>query len=49
MTVQAGGRSATGTFETIDEGGRLVVRLPDGGHVAVSAGEVHFGTAATAA
>ncbi|SEP25876.1 BirA family transcriptional regulator, biotin operon repressor / biotin-[acetyl-CoA-carboxylase] ligase [Methylobacterium sp. ap11] len=49
VNVQAGGRSVAGTFETIDEGGRLVVRLADGGHLAVSAGEVHFGTAATAA
>lgn len=49
VSVQAGGRIVTGTFETIDEGGRLVVRLADGGQVAVSAGEVHFGAAATAA
>lgn len=49
VTVQTGGRTATGTFETIDEGGRLIVRLPDGSPLPVSAGEVHFGTAATAA
>ncbi|AWN47228.1 biotin--[acetyl-CoA-carboxylase] ligase [Methylobacterium terrae] len=49
VNVQSGGRTASGTFETIDEGGRLVVRLHDGTPLAVSAGEVHFGTAATAA
>ncbi|MGF3023626.1 biotin--[acetyl-CoA-carboxylase] ligase [Methylobacterium aquaticum] len=49
VSVQAGGRSVTGTFESIDEGGRLVVRLPEGDRLAVSAGEVHFGSAATAA
>jgi BirA family biotin operon repressor/biotin-[acetyl-CoA-carboxylase] ligase len=35
--VHAGGRSVAGIFETIDEGGRLVVRLEEGGHLAVSA------------
>lgn len=49
VSVQTGARAMTGTFETIDEGGRLVVRLADGERVAISAGEVHFGTAATAA
>lgn len=49
VSVQSGGRTVTGAFETIDEGGRLVVRLPEGGRIAVSAGEVHFGAAATAA
>ncbi|TNC15190.1 biotin--[acetyl-CoA-carboxylase] ligase [Methylobacterium terricola] len=49
VRVQTGGRTEAGTFETIDEGGRLVVRLAEGGRVAVSAGEVHFGAAATAA
>ncbi|PIK72234.1 biotin--[acetyl-CoA-carboxylase] ligase, partial [Methylobacterium frigidaeris] len=49
VIVQVGGRSVTGIFETIDEGGRLVVRVPEGDAIAVSAGEVHFGAAATAA
>ncbi|TGE02485.1 biotin--[acetyl-CoA-carboxylase] ligase [Methylobacterium nonmethylotrophicum] len=49
VSVQTGGRMVSGIFETIDEGGRLVVRLAEGDRVAVTAGEVHFGTAATAA
>ncbi len=49
VAVQAGGRGLRGTFETIDEGGRLVVGLADGTRVPVSAGEVHFGAAASAA
>ncbi|AWB20967.1 biotin--[acetyl-CoA-carboxylase] ligase [Methylobacterium currus] len=49
VSVQAGGRSVTGIFETIDEGGRLVVRPAEGNRIAVSAGEVHFGAAASAA
>jgi BirA family biotin operon repressor/biotin-[acetyl-CoA-carboxylase] ligase len=39
----------TGIFETIDEGGRLVILAPDGTRRTVTAGEVHFGSAATAA
>lgn len=38
----------TGIFETIDEGGRLVILAPDGTRRTVTAGEVHFGSAATA-
>ncbi|KMO22011.1 biotin--[acetyl-CoA-carboxylase] ligase [Methylobacterium platani] len=49
VRARTGARDLSGTFETIDEGGRLVVRLADGGRVAVSAGEVHFGAAASAA
>ena len=36
------------TFETIDEAGHLIVRVADGSMRAVSAGEVHFGVAASA-
>ena len=38
----------SGTFEALDETGRLLVRLPDGQMHAVSAGDVYFGTAASA-
>lgn len=38
-----------GIFETIDDEGRLVLRAPSGSKRAISAGEVHFGTAATVA
>jgi BirA family biotin operon repressor/biotin-[acetyl-CoA-carboxylase] ligase len=39
----------SGTFETIDETGRLVVQVDDGSRRMVAAGEVHFGAVATVA
>ena len=47
--MRSGGHTLRGVFETIDEGGRLVILAPDGNRHTVTAGEVHFGTAATAA
>ena len=49
LSVRTGRESVQGIFETIDEAGRLVVRSDDGMRRTVTAGEVHFGTAATAA
>jgi BirA family transcriptional regulator, biotin operon repressor / biotin---[acetyl-CoA-carboxylase] ligase len=49
IAVAGGGRTLRGLFETIDEGGRLVILAPDGTRHTVTAGEVHFGSAATAA
>ncbi|GJD50477.1 Bifunctional ligase/repressor BirA [Methylobacterium crusticola] len=49
VTVRTGSQAVQGVFETIDEAGRLLVRRPDGSRHAVAAGDVHFGTAATAA
>lgn len=49
VRVQIGPRTIAGAFETIDETGRLIVRTAEGTRVAVSAGEVHFGSAASAA
>lgn len=49
VAVRMDGETATGLFEGIDEGGRLVILAPDGARRTVTAGEVHFGTAATAA
>ncbi len=49
IAVASGGQTLNGVFETIDEGGRLVILSPDGTRRTVTAGEVHFGTAATAA
>ncbi len=43
------GTGLRGRFDTIDEGGRLVIHGPDDTRHVVTAGEVHFGTAATAA
>lgn len=48
IAVRLGDEVLRGTFETIDEEGRLVVRGADGSSRHVSAGEVHFGAAATA-
>jgi BirA family biotin operon repressor/biotin-[acetyl-CoA-carboxylase] ligase len=48
VAVRLGGEVVSGTFETIDETGRLLVRLTDGGLKSIAAGEVHFGAVATA-
>ncbi|GJD38382.1 biotin--[acetyl-CoA-carboxylase] ligase [Methylobacterium bullatum] len=49
VSVRIGGEIVQGIFETIDEAGRLVVRSDDGTRRTVTAGEVHLGSAATAA
>lgn len=49
VSVRLGDALVHGIFETIDEAGRLVVRSEDGTRRTVTAGEVHLGTAATAA
>ncbi|MGW5960143.1 biotin--[acetyl-CoA-carboxylase] ligase [Methylorubrum thiocyanatum] len=49
VSVRMAEVTLTGIFETIDEGGRLVILAPDGTRRTVTAGEVHFGRAATAA
>jgi BirA family transcriptional regulator, biotin operon repressor / biotin---[acetyl-CoA-carboxylase] ligase len=46
VTVEVGGRRVTGTFETIDEGGHLIVATADGRRVPIASGEVFFGDAA---
>jgi BirA family biotin operon repressor/biotin-[acetyl-CoA-carboxylase] ligase len=48
VAVQAGATAITGTFDTIDEQGCLIVRKADGTRVPVSAGDVYFGSAASA-
>jgi BirA family biotin operon repressor/biotin-[acetyl-CoA-carboxylase] ligase len=45
-SVVIGDRQESGIFETLDEQGRLVLRLPDGGARFISAGDVYFGDAA---
>jgi BirA family transcriptional regulator, biotin operon repressor / biotin---[acetyl-CoA-carboxylase] ligase len=47
VAVRLGDRVVSGIFETIDETGRLVVRLPDGQSRTIAAGEVHFGAVAS--
>lgn len=40
IAVRLGARELAGRFETLDEAGRLVLRLADGRHEAIAAGEV---------
>jgi len=47
ILVQTGRENLRGTFETLDDTGQLVVRLGDGSSRLVTAGDVHFGHAAT--
>lgn len=43
ITVRVGDRVLRGTFETLDEQGRLILHVPDRGAMAIAAGEVYFG------
>jgi BirA family biotin operon repressor/biotin-[acetyl-CoA-carboxylase] ligase len=47
IAVKVGAEVYRGTFETIDREGRMIVRAGDGSSHAITAGEVHFGAAAT--
>lgn len=47
VAVKHSGDVLRGTFETIDDDGRLVVLSDSGKRVAISAGDVHFGTTAS--
>jgi BirA family transcriptional regulator, biotin operon repressor / biotin---[acetyl-CoA-carboxylase] ligase len=48
VAVQAGGTTVEGSFDTIDEMGCLIIRKADGKRVPISAGDVYFGSAASA-
>ena len=48
VAIQTGTTSVEGTFDTIDEQGCLIVRKADGNRVPISAGDVYFGSAASA-
>lgn len=47
VAVTVDGTVARGTFETIDDEGRFVIRRRDGGSVVIAAGDVHFGGVAS--
>lgn len=47
VAVDRDGDVVRGIFETIDEAGRLIVRANDNSRIAITAGDVHFGTAAS--
>ena len=48
VAVQIGSATITGTFDTIDEQGCMIVKTASGEAIPVSAGDVHFGPAASA-
>lgn len=48
VSVQTGNSTISGIFDTIDDAGCLIVATADGRRVPISAGDVHFGSAASA-
>jgi BirA family biotin operon repressor/biotin-[acetyl-CoA-carboxylase] ligase len=48
VSILSGGSTISGTFDTIDERGCMIVGTSDGRRVPVSAGDVYFGAAASA-
>ena len=48
VAIQSGSATAEGIFDTIDETGCMVIRTFDGKRVPISAGDVYFGSAASA-
>jgi BirA family biotin operon repressor/biotin-[acetyl-CoA-carboxylase] ligase len=48
VAIQTSGSAVEGIFDTIDEAGCLIVRTSDGQRVPISAGDVHFGSVASA-
>ena len=47
VAVVLGGSTIEGIFDTIDEQGCMIIQTPAGKRMPVSAGDVHFGTAAS--
>jgi BirA family biotin operon repressor/biotin-[acetyl-CoA-carboxylase] ligase len=48
VSIVSGGSTVTGAFDTIDESGCMIVRTFDGRRVPISAGDVYFGSTASA-
>jgi BirA family biotin operon repressor/biotin-[acetyl-CoA-carboxylase] ligase len=48
VAVQSGASTVQGTFDTLDASGCMVIRTADGNRVQISAGDVYFGSAASA-
>jgi BirA family biotin operon repressor/biotin-[acetyl-CoA-carboxylase] ligase len=48
VAIRSGAATVEGTFETIDEQGCMIVRTAEGKQVPVTAGDVYFGSAASA-
>jgi len=47
VAINMDGTVVRGVFETIDDAGRLIVKMDDGQRVPIAAGDVHFGTTAS--
>jgi BirA family transcriptional regulator, biotin operon repressor / biotin---[acetyl-CoA-carboxylase] ligase len=47
VKVRTGGSTIAGTFDTIDDAGSMIVRTTSGNRIAVTAGDVYFGSAAS--
>jgi BirA family biotin operon repressor/biotin-[acetyl-CoA-carboxylase] ligase len=47
VSIQSGGSMVTGTFDTIDEAGCLIVRTAEGKRLPIAAGDVFFGPTAS--
>src|SRR3954454_6177124 len=47
VSIQSGGSTVSGSFDTIDETGCMIVRASDGRRIPISAGDVYFGAAAS--
>ena len=47
VAVSQDGGVVRGIFESIDDTGRLIVRANDNSHIAITAGDVHFGVTAS--
>ena len=48
VAISTGATTMEGTFDTIDETGCLIIRTAEGKRIPITAGEVYFGTAASA-
>ena len=48
VAVHTGGAVIEGTFETVDDTGCMTLRTSSGDQVSISAGDVYFGSAASA-
>ena len=48
VAIRSGASTIEGTFDTLDGSGCMVVRTPDGGRVPIAAGDVYFGSVASA-
>jgi BirA family transcriptional regulator, biotin operon repressor / biotin---[acetyl-CoA-carboxylase] ligase len=48
VAVHTGGSTVEGTFDTIDDAGCMIIKTSTGKRVSISAGDVYFGSAASA-